>query len=162
MSIVNLFFKHIHSCFRLCNIVDYRQAIISENRTENWCSACIRLKWFATLFCLWYPFIWFLLPIAVNIINVYHSLKYHNKLPHIWSQNITCKYIQGGIRNKWRHRDKKNTVYVNHIYDRPGYLTCERVPSNDPCLSDRVCELENECPRSNGRRSGIFVHDIIF
>ena len=41
-------------------------------------------------------------------------------------------------------------VYVNHIYDRPGYLTCERVPSNDPCLADQVCEIEKMCPGSDG------------
>ena len=67
-------------------------------------------------------------------------------------------------------------VNVNHIYDRPGYLTCERVPSNDPCLTDQVCEIENMCPGSDGlstdraaylrliadqKASGTYEHDII-
>ena len=37
-------------------------------------------------------------------------------------------------------------MYVNHIYDRPGYFTCERVPSNDRCLTDQVCEVEKTEP----------------
>ena len=53
-------------------------------------------------------------------------------------------------------------MYVNHIYDRPGYFTCERVPSNDRCLTDQVCELENKCPGANGRRTGIYEHDMLF
>ena len=66
-------------------------------------------------------------------------------------------------------------VNVNHIYDRPGYLTCERVPSNDPCLTNQVCEIENMCPGSDGlctdcaayqrlitdqTASGTYEHDI--
>ena len=50
-------------------------------------------------------------------------------------------------------------IYVNHIYDRPGYLTCDCVSSNDPCLTDQQCELENKCPESDGERTGIYVHE---
>ena len=50
-------------------------------------------------------------------------------------------------------------VYVNHIYDNPGYFTCDIVVSNDPCLTDQQCELENKCPESDGERTGIYVHE---
>ena len=93
-----------------------------------------------------------LLMVAFNAISFAYSGKHHTLkqktylgmyyIFYIWHYIITLNFLLG-------------FVYVNHIYDRPGYFTCERVPSNDPCLSDRVCELENECPRSNGRRSGI-------
>ena len=50
-------------------------------------------------------------------------------------------------------------VYVNHIYDNPGYFTCDIVVSDDPCLTDQQCELENKCPESDGERTGIYVHE---
>ena len=46
-------------------------------------------------------------------------------------------------------------VNVNHIYDNPGYYTCDCVASNDQCLIDEHCEVEEKCPESNGQPTGI-------
>ena len=46
---------------------------------------------------------------------------------------------------------------VNHINDNPGYFTCDCVDSNNPCLADGVCVVEERCPKSDGKSTGIHV-----
>jgi len=36
-------------------------------------------------------------------------------------------------------------VAVNHVYDNPGHLTCDCVPKDDPCISDKQCVPEDQC-----------------
>merc|ERR1712012_641683 len=33
----------------------------------------------------------------------------------------------------------KGLVWMNHIYDNPGFYTCEQLPVNDPCVGDGHC-----------------------
>ena len=46
---------------------------------------------------------------------------------------------------------------VNHINDNPGHFTCDCVDSNNPCLADGGCVLEERCPESDGQSTGIHV-----
>ena len=46
---------------------------------------------------------------------------------------------------------------VNHINDNPGYFTCDCVDSNDPCLAEGGCVVEERCPESDGQTTGIHV-----
>ena len=36
-------------------------------------------------------------------------------------------------------------VHVNHIYDNPGFLTCDCVEPSDQCLKDGQCTREPRC-----------------
>jgi len=42
-------------------------------------------------------------------------------------------------------------VDVNHIYDKPGYYTCDCVDPSDACLEDEVCVREAACPTKDGQ-----------
>ena len=44
---------------------------------------------------------------------------------------------------------------VNHINDNPGHFTCDCVDSDDPCLADGGCVVEERCPESDGQSTGI-------
>lgn len=41
-------------------------------------------------------------------------------------------------------------VYVNHMYDNPGFYSCDYVPDNDMCLAEGQCVIEELCPEVNG------------
>ena len=48
-------------------------------------------------------------------------------------------------------------VWVNYVYDNPGYYTCEEVAVNDPCLTEGVCFAEPNCPAMDGAPIGMSV-----
>ena len=51
-------------------------------------------------------------------------------------------------------------TYVNHIYDNPGYLTCDYVPVDDPCLIGGECIPEPRCPDQDGAEGNPFTRFI--
>ena len=53
-------------------------------------------------------------------------------------------------------------VYVNHIYDNPGYFTCECTNFDNPCLSNGNCEVEVRCPDAQGEPTGIHLYELNF
>merc|ERR1719394_1811915 len=42
-------------------------------------------------------------------------------------------------------------VNVNHIYDNPGFYTCECVDPNESCIYSGDCVAEDACPSSDGQ-----------
>ena len=54
-------------------------------------------------------------------------------------------------------------VYVNHIHDNPGYITCDCIYSDtDNCLDNEHCVRDERCPESDGQPAGIHVYDLDF
>merc|ERR1719464_428957 len=42
-------------------------------------------------------------------------------------------------------------VHVNHVFDNPGFYTCDCVDANDQCLLDAQCVVEPNCPTMDGQ-----------
>ena len=71
------------------------------------------------------------------------------------------KTISKKTSDIWNYRTTNLSVLacldVNHINDNPGHFTCDCVDSNDACLADGGCVLEERCPESDGQSTGIHV-----
>merc|ERR1712038_643753 len=67
--------------------------------------------------------------------------------------NVIADCVEGGpfvacVQNMLQcelELDSVECVWVNHVYDNPGELTCECPPNYDPCFADGQCVLEPAC-----------------
>merc|ERR1712083_46524 len=76
---------------------------------------------------------------------------------------VHANTTHGKVDIRLKNATKAGCVWVNHIFDRPGFYTCECVPENFPCLYDGHCFKEWRCPSVHGQPGGCVwvnhVHD---